>query len=51
MITPASGCSLIIIGNCPHLGVGLSCKPLPFLSLGVVSVPCCKDVINQFCPF
>jgi hypothetical protein len=37
--------SLIIIGNCPHFGVGLSLKALLVLSLGVVSVSCHKDVL------
>jgi hypothetical protein len=47
IITPVSGCSLIIIGNYLHLGSDLSCEALLFL--GVVSVPCHKDVISQSC--
>jgi hypothetical protein len=37
--------SLIIIGNCPHFGVGLSLKALLVLSLGVVSGLSSKDVL------
>jgi hypothetical protein len=50
MIAPAPGCSLIITGNCPHLEDSLSCEALLFLSLGVVSIPCHKDLITQSCP-
>jgi hypothetical protein len=42
MITPTLGCSLIITGNCPDLGVDLSCKALLLLRGSLV--PCHKDV-------
>jgi hypothetical protein len=47
MIAPAPGCTLIVMGNCPHLEdspARLHC------SLGEVSVPCHKDVIHHSCP-
>jgi hypothetical protein len=44
------GCSLIIIGNCPRLGGGLSQEALLFLSLGIVLVLCHKNVTNPSCP-
>jgi hypothetical protein len=50
MFTHAPGCSLIIIGNCPHLE-GWSVLQGSLCSfLGIVSVPCHKDVIHYSCP-
>jgi hypothetical protein len=50
MITPVLGYSLIIIGNCSHLGgAGLSCKaPLFFRGSSVL---CHKLVIHHSYPF
>jgi hypothetical protein len=46
MITPAPGCSLIIISNCPHLERWSVLLSLHY-SLWEVSVPCHKDVISS----
>jgi hypothetical protein len=51
MITPALGCSFVIISTGPHLRGGLFCEALLILSLGVGSASSpCKDGINQPCP-
>jgi hypothetical protein len=49
MTTPAPGCSLIIIGNCPHLE-RVVCPGRLCCSLRVVSFSCHKDVIDHSCP-
>jgi hypothetical protein len=49
MSIPAPGYSLIIVGNCLHLGGGLYCKAL--LSIGIISATCHKDVFYHSCPF
>jgi hypothetical protein len=47
MITPVSGCSLIIIGNCPYL---VFCPVWLCCFLGVVLILCHGDFISQSCP-